>query len=158
LVTDATVLIHDRMPVILDPHSYDLWLDPAMTRLSAVSDLLKLYDARLMRYYRASTRINSVAPAVGIRKVAQCLASSILSAREVVIVAYQRKRYTRGLGTDLAKTGVERSPKSSPLRRALRAIGLTRAGKPRNCRICRLSFRIAVKECRQVLTVGLTTC
>jgi putative SOS response-associated peptidase YedK len=83
LVTDATVLIHDRMPVILDPHSYDLWLDPAMTRVSAVSDLLKLYDARLMRYYRASTRINSVAPAVGIRKMAQCLASSILSAREV---------------------------------------------------------------------------
>jgi hypothetical protein len=73
-----------------------------------------------------------------------------------MIVAYQRKRYTRGLGTDLAKTGVERSPKSSPLRRALRAIGLTRAGKPRNCRICRLSFRIAVKECRQVLTVALT--
>ena len=63
-----------------------------------------------------------------------------------MIVAHQRKRYTSGLGTDLAKTGAERSPKSSPLRRALRAIGLTRAGKPRNCRICRLSFRIAVQR------------
>jgi putative SOS response-associated peptidase YedK len=80
LVTDVTVLTHDRIPVILDPDSYDLWLD---THVSAVSDLLKLYDARLMRYYRVSTRINSVAPAVGIRKVAQWLASSILSAREV---------------------------------------------------------------------------
>src|SRR5450755_3461599 len=46
-----------------------------------------------------------------------------------MIVAHQCKRYTSGLGTDLAKTGFERSPKSSPLRWALRAIGLTRAWK-----------------------------
>jgi putative SOS response-associated peptidase YedK len=49
------------MPVILDPDSYDLWLDPGMTNVSAASDLLKPYDARLMRCFPVSTRINHVA-------------------------------------------------------------------------------------------------
>jgi putative SOS response-associated peptidase YedK len=49
------------MPVILDVDSYDLWLDPGMTNVAAASDLLKPYDARLMRCYPVSTRINSVA-------------------------------------------------------------------------------------------------
>jgi putative SOS response-associated peptidase YedK len=49
------------MPVILDPDSYDLWLDPGMQDVAAASDLLKPYDARLMRCYPISTRINSVA-------------------------------------------------------------------------------------------------
>jgi len=31
LVTSA---IHDRMPVILDPDSFDLWLDPGMQNLA----------------------------------------------------------------------------------------------------------------------------
>jgi putative SOS response-associated peptidase YedK len=53
--------IHDRMPVILDPDSYDLWLDPGMTDAQVVSELLKPYDARLMRCYPVSTRINHVA-------------------------------------------------------------------------------------------------
>jgi putative SOS response-associated peptidase YedK len=53
--------VHDRMPVILDPDSYDLWLDPGMTKVEAVSDLLKPCDARLMRCYPISTRINHVA-------------------------------------------------------------------------------------------------
>ena len=55
-----TAAIHDRMPVILDADSYDLWLDPGMTNVAAASDLLKPYDARLMRCYPVSTRINHV--------------------------------------------------------------------------------------------------
>jgi putative SOS response-associated peptidase YedK len=51
--------VHDRMPVILDPDGYDLWLDPGMTNVAAASDLLKPYDARLMRCFPVSTRINS---------------------------------------------------------------------------------------------------
>jgi len=54
-------IVHDRMPVILDPDSYDLWLDPGMTDVAGASDLLKPYDARLMRCYPVSTRINHVA-------------------------------------------------------------------------------------------------
>jgi hypothetical protein len=49
------------MPVILDPDSYDLWLDPGMKDVSVASDLLKPYDARLMRCYPVGTRINHVA-------------------------------------------------------------------------------------------------
>jgi putative SOS response-associated peptidase YedK len=56
----VTSAIHDRMPVILDPDSYDLWLDPGMKDKQEVSDLLKPYDARLMRCYSVSSRINSV--------------------------------------------------------------------------------------------------
>lgn len=57
----VTSAIHDRMPVILDPASYALWLDPGMTNVQVISELLKPYDARLMRCYPVSTRINHVA-------------------------------------------------------------------------------------------------
>jgi putative SOS response-associated peptidase YedK len=48
------------MPVILDPDNYDLWLDPGMTNVEVVSEMLKPFDARLMRCYPVSTRINYV--------------------------------------------------------------------------------------------------
>jgi putative SOS response-associated peptidase YedK len=57
----VTSAVHDRMPVILHPDSYDLWLDPGMQNVAAFSQLLKPCDARLMRCYAVSTRINSVA-------------------------------------------------------------------------------------------------
>ena len=57
----VTSAVHDRMPVILDPDSYDLWLDPGMNDDGAASDLLKPYDAGLMRWYPVSTRVNHVA-------------------------------------------------------------------------------------------------
>jgi putative SOS response-associated peptidase YedK len=57
----VTAAVHDRMPVILDPDAYDLWLDPGMNDVDAASELLKPLDARLMRGYPVSTRINSVA-------------------------------------------------------------------------------------------------
>jgi len=57
----VTTAVHDRMPVILDPDSYDLWLDPGMTHVDAATDLLKPYDAGVMRCYPISIRINHVA-------------------------------------------------------------------------------------------------
>jgi putative SOS response-associated peptidase YedK len=57
----VTSAVHDRMPVILDPDSYDIWLDPGMSDVTTVSELLKPYDAQLMRCYPISTRINHVA-------------------------------------------------------------------------------------------------
>jgi putative SOS response-associated peptidase YedK len=57
----VTSPIHDRMPVILDPESYDLWLDPGMTDVVEVSNLLKPFDAGLMKSYPVSARINHVA-------------------------------------------------------------------------------------------------
>jgi putative SOS response-associated peptidase YedK len=56
----VTSTIHDRMPAILDPDGYDLWLDPGMRDVAAVSDLLKPCDARTMRCYPVSSRVNHV--------------------------------------------------------------------------------------------------
>jgi putative SOS response-associated peptidase YedK len=48
----VTASVHDRMPVILDP---------GMQNMRVVSDMLKPYDARMMRRYPVSSRVNSVA-------------------------------------------------------------------------------------------------
>jgi len=56
----VTSTVHDRMPVILHPENYDLWLDPSMNNVQGVCDLLKPYDARLMRCYPISSRVNHV--------------------------------------------------------------------------------------------------
>jgi putative SOS response-associated peptidase YedK len=57
----VTSAVHDRMPVILDKDDYDVWLDPGMQNVAVVSEMLKPYDAKSMRSYPASTRINHVA-------------------------------------------------------------------------------------------------
>jgi putative SOS response-associated peptidase YedK len=57
----VTSPVHDRMPVILDPDCYDLWLDPGMRDVVAASEMLKPSDARRMRCFPISTRINHVA-------------------------------------------------------------------------------------------------
>ena len=56
----VTSAVHDRMPVILDPDCYDLWLDPGMSELAVVSEMLKPFDAQRMRCYPISTRVNHV--------------------------------------------------------------------------------------------------
>jgi putative SOS response-associated peptidase YedK len=57
----VTSTVHDRMPVILEPRNYDLWLDPGMTKMDVVIDMLKPFDARLMRSFPVSTRVNHAA-------------------------------------------------------------------------------------------------
>jgi putative SOS response-associated peptidase YedK len=51
---------HDRMPVILDPENYELWLDPGFRNTDALLELLKPYNAESMRGWRVSARVNSV--------------------------------------------------------------------------------------------------
>lgn len=41
----VTSQVHDRMPVILRKDAYELWLDPGLTEVAVLSDLLKPYDA-----------------------------------------------------------------------------------------------------------------
>ena len=57
----VTSVVHDRMPVILSSDDYDLWLDPGMTNVAGASELLKPFDARQMRCFPVSGRINHVA-------------------------------------------------------------------------------------------------
>jgi putative SOS response-associated peptidase YedK len=52
--------IHDRMPAILRPDEYDLWLDPAFRDTASVSEMPRPFDAGLMRRYPVSTRVNNV--------------------------------------------------------------------------------------------------
>ncbi len=56
----VTSQVHDRMPVILGKADYDLWLDPGMANVEGISDLLKPFDARLMRMFPVSSRVNQV--------------------------------------------------------------------------------------------------
>jgi len=55
-----TSAVHDRMPVILRPDAYDLWLDPGYNDVHVVSELLKPYDANAMKSYPVSVRVNRV--------------------------------------------------------------------------------------------------
>jgi putative SOS response-associated peptidase YedK len=63
LTTTANALtasVHDRMPVILNPDDYDLWLDPGMKNVNVVTELLRPFDARLMRSFPVSDKVNRV--------------------------------------------------------------------------------------------------
>ena len=53
--------IHDRMPVILPPDAYNVWLDPAMRDVDPVQALLTPYPADQMVAYPVSTRVNNPA-------------------------------------------------------------------------------------------------
>ncbi len=53
--------IHDRMPTILPRDRYDLWLDPGLQDLAAAAEILKPFNAALMRCYPVSERVNNVA-------------------------------------------------------------------------------------------------
>ncbi len=46
------------MPAILKPEDYDLWLDPGMKDATLATDCLKPFDARSMKKYPVSTRVN----------------------------------------------------------------------------------------------------
>ncbi len=62
LTTDANDRIrpiHDRMPVILPPEDYDLWLDPGVQEPEAVLPLLRPAPDDLLRAYPVSTLVNS---------------------------------------------------------------------------------------------------
>jgi putative SOS response-associated peptidase YedK len=62
LTTDANYLvspIHDRMPAILSPEDYDLWLDPNFTRSDSLQAMLKPYPAEAMQVYPVSSKVNS---------------------------------------------------------------------------------------------------
>jgi len=51
--------LHDRMPVIVTPDKYDVWLDPDVNDFSRIRDILKPYDANLMRRYPVSMKLNN---------------------------------------------------------------------------------------------------
>ncbi len=64
LTTDANELVgkvHPRMPVILEPGDYDLWLDPGQGERERLEAILGPLDPAAMIAYPVSTRVNSPA-------------------------------------------------------------------------------------------------
>ncbi len=50
--------IHDRMPVILAPEDYRRWMDPRNENVEDLLELLRPYDAGLMKGYPVSNEVN----------------------------------------------------------------------------------------------------
>ena len=53
--------IHNRMPVILHPEDYDMWLDPDFDEREPLTSLLKPFPAEAMEAYPVSRRVNKPA-------------------------------------------------------------------------------------------------
>jgi putative SOS response-associated peptidase YedK len=56
---DFLKAIHNRMPVILDPADYDLWLDPEVEDRDLLQPLLRPYPTQSMDGYPVSRYVNS---------------------------------------------------------------------------------------------------
>jgi putative SOS response-associated peptidase YedK len=57
---ELTAAVHDRMPAILLPQNYELWLDPGFEDLREIREMLQPFPAALMKSYPVSTRVNAV--------------------------------------------------------------------------------------------------
>ena len=51
--------VHNRMPVIIAPDDFDLWLDPAAQHAGEVQHLLRSYPVAEMTFYPVSTHVNN---------------------------------------------------------------------------------------------------
>jgi len=52
--------LHDRMPVILHPDDWDMWLDPALQGRDALESPLRPYQDDGLEMYEVSTDVNTV--------------------------------------------------------------------------------------------------
>lgn len=62
LTTTANELVgtlHERMPVILTPEDFGLWLDPGVQEIERLQSLLRPYPSEEMTAYPVSTRVNN---------------------------------------------------------------------------------------------------
>ena len=51
--------IHHRMPVIVQPQDYEVWLDPQVQKAEQVQHVLRPYPAEEMEAYPVSVRVNN---------------------------------------------------------------------------------------------------
>ncbi len=59
LPNELMATIHNRMPVIVQPDDYDLWLDPDLQDGQHLQHLLRPYEADTMRLYPVSKTVNN---------------------------------------------------------------------------------------------------
>lgn len=63
VTTDANKLaakVHDRMPFVLSPDDYDLWLDPSIDNRAKLERLIKPFPIKSMTVRPVSTFVNNV--------------------------------------------------------------------------------------------------
>ena len=53
-------MLHDRMPVILPPNVYDVWLDPDMRDVDTLLGLLRPFAAQEMEMFPVNPIVNKV--------------------------------------------------------------------------------------------------
>ncbi|TAJ06965.1 MAG: SOS response-associated peptidase [Nitrospirae bacterium] len=56
---DVLKPIHERMPVIVAPQAYSLWLDPTVQQVEAIRPILQPYSADRMEVYPVSLLVNN---------------------------------------------------------------------------------------------------
>ncbi len=61
VASDLIRPLHVRMPVMLAPKDYELWLDPSIQNVERLQPLLRPYPAGEMAAYPVSTRVNNPA-------------------------------------------------------------------------------------------------
>jgi len=62
IVTDANELVrkvHERMPLIIARDEWDRWLDPELSDMQTIQQMIKPYPADEMRAYKVSSRVNN---------------------------------------------------------------------------------------------------
>jgi putative SOS response-associated peptidase YedK len=59
VANELTQAIHDRMPVILAPEDYAVWMDPTLTDKQGLLELLKPCPSARMRTFSVSKRVNN---------------------------------------------------------------------------------------------------
>ena len=52
--------IHERMPVVIPPESFDIWLDPDIHDPGRLARLLRPFQSDEMTAYPVSTLVNNV--------------------------------------------------------------------------------------------------
>lgn len=52
--------VHDRMPVILEPHQWNVWLDPTVTDRDTIAAMLQPAAADVLTMYQVGNAVNSV--------------------------------------------------------------------------------------------------
>ncbi|MBI2705362.1 MAG: SOS response-associated peptidase [Actinobacteria bacterium] len=57
---ETVATIHDRMPIMLPPSTWDVWLDPGVQDLATVGKLLVPAPASLIAMHPVSTEVNNV--------------------------------------------------------------------------------------------------
>lgn len=56
---ESLKLIHERMPAIIDPANFDLWLDPIINNPDQLTTLLQPYDSSKITVYPVSSFVNN---------------------------------------------------------------------------------------------------